>query len=148
MRTRTLIAFMAAACLLGCGGGGHHPTKTKLPKQAVVRFASDRPADVGPVPGPPGTGTIVASIPFDPTRDGFAFENYGFIAGPQLTPHVMRELFGNVVCADAPSERCTLTPAAQQWASAEVDSYIGGHCQGFSVTALRFFTHNLNPSQF
>jgi hypothetical protein len=93
-------------------------------------------------------GTIVASIPFDPSRDGFSFENYGFAAGPQLTPHVMREMFGDVVCADTPSDSCTLTPAAQGWAQAEEDSYIAGHCQGFSVTALRFFTHNLTPSQF
>jgi hypothetical protein len=94
------------------------------------------------------TGTIIASNGFDPARDGFSFQNYGFIAGTELDQHAMRELFGDQVCATSPSDSCTLTPAAQQWAQQVAEAMVGGHCYGFSMTALRFFIHNLSPSQF
>jgi hypothetical protein len=94
------------------------------------------------------TGKVVASLGFNPSKDGFNFANYGFIAGTELDAHVMREMFGNVVCATAPSDSCTLTPAAAQWAAQVAQDMFGGHCFGFSMTALRFWVKNLKASAF
>ena len=147
--------------LAACGGSSGTPAHTaaKHTKHPVIKkavqvqtprpFAADRPADVGVVATPHTTGgQILASDGFQLGRDGFSFENYGFIAGPELDAADMRLLFGNVVCAGTPSDNCTLTPAAQGWADEVIDSAMGGHCFGFSMTALRFFKHLINPSQF
>ncbi len=150
-------AVMTAAALAACGGASHHAKVTLVPKGEVksalpqrataLHFASDEPV-TGAVSSADISGKIVASIPFDPAVNGFAFQNYGFIAGTELGTQAMRELFGNVVCATAPSDSCTLTPAAQQWAAQVTAAMAGGHCYGFSMTALRFFDHNLDPSTF
>lgn len=147
MRAKALLSVAAAVLLAGCGGSAAHTSKIQ-PANALTSFASDQTAIQGHLVSAHTTGTLEASIPFDPTRDGFSFENYAFIAGTQIDQHVMRELFGDGVCADAPSDSCTLTPAAQQWVQQAIDSTFGGHCFGFSVTALRFFTHRLDPAAF
>jgi hypothetical protein len=162
-RTRwgsTLLAGLGAAiALAGCGSSSAHKPPPaakaakaahagKLPQRAHVVFASDQGLATGTVVSAHITGKVVASDGFVPTRDGFSFENYGFIAGQELDPHAMRELFGDVVCATTPSDSCTLTPAAAQWAEQVAEAMVGGHCFGFSMTALRFFTHNLKASQF
>ncbi len=150
MRARcVLVGAVGAALLLGgCGGASHHGVRGKLPAAAQIRYSSDKSVNTGAVGNASVQGKLLASIPFVPNRDGFAFQNYGFIAGPQLTSHTMREMFGDVVCAGAPSDNCTLTPAAQQWAQSVEDSVIGGHCEGFSVTSLRFYRHELSPTSF
>ncbi len=124
---RALAAATSTAALAVCCGGAVAPAHAAQPQIA---------------------GKVVASLGFDPSKDGFSFANYGFIAGTELDQHVMREMFGNVVCATAPSDSCTMTPAAQQWALQVSQDMFGGHCYGFSMTALRFFTHNLSPSTF
>jgi hypothetical protein len=146
-RVLTLLAFAGAASLAGCGGSSHQPNKVVTAKQESP-YASDRTAEVGHVAAAHNTGTVTASLGFDLGRDGFSFENYGFIAGVEIDAHAMRELFGDRVCAGAASDSCTLTPAAQQWAAQTDAAMAGGHCFGFSVTALRFFTHKLGPNQF
>jgi hypothetical protein len=152
------LAIGLAACGGSSGTAAHSSTKrSKHPaiiKKAVQvqtprPFAADRPADVGLVVSPHTTGgQIVASDGFQLGRDGFSFENYGFIAGPELTSADMRMLFGNGVCAGTPSDNCTLTPAAQGWAQEIDDGAMTGHCFGFSMTVLAFFKHYLNPSEF
>ena len=114
----------------------------------LAPYANDRSAITGHVVAAHDTGSVVASLGFDLGRDGFSFENYGFIAGVEIDQHAMRELFGDGVCAGTASDSCTLTPAAQQWAAQTDAAMAGGHCFGFSVTALRFFTHKLDPNQF
>src|ERR1700722_19897043 len=140
-------AAAAAMTLAGCGGSSHHKQSTSktataaahattLPARAKVVFASDSAS--GAAVSAHITGKVVASLGFNPSKDGFNFANYGFIAGTELDAHVMREMFGNVVCATAPSDSCTLTPAAAQWAAQVAQDMFGGHCFGFSMTALRF----------
>jgi hypothetical protein len=118
--------------------------------RALVPYASSQSALVGNIVSTRIVGTTVASLGFDPVRDGFSLENYGFVAGAELDQHDMRELFGNVVCTGVPSDSCTLTPSAQQWASLYSDQASSGHCFGFSVLALRFFkhVHEFSQSQF
>jgi hypothetical protein len=111
-------------------------------------FASDRPVNSVLAGSTAAGGRVLASLGFNPTVDGFSFQNYGFIAGTDLDQHAMRELFGNVVCATAPSDSCTLTPNAQNWAQQHTPDMWGGHCFGFSMTALRFFKHLLSSTQF
>jgi hypothetical protein len=152
-RLNLALGLLGALALAGCGGSAHHTatskTASKLPLQARIVVASDRSAAVGHLVSAHTTGNIVASIPFNPQSDGFSFENYGFIAGsPEIDPHVLREMFGDGVCATAPSDSCTLVPSAQQFADEVDNSSLGGHCFGFSVTALRFFTRRLSPTQF
>lgn len=158
MRAIQLICVVTAAGLMvcGCGGSSHkagsHTVSfqhSRLPARARPLFASDQPAAVGHVLSATTSGRTVASLGFDLTRDGFSFENYGFIAGSgEVDQHVLRELFGDGVCASAPSDSCTLIPAASQWAEQAAQDALGGHCFGFSVTALRFFTHRLDPTPF
>ncbi len=157
-RARWIAPGVAAALVLAGCGGTHHATHTtrapathaaKLPARAKVIFASDASATKsGKVLGDLPAGQQVASLGFDPSVDGFSFENYGFIAGTDLDAHVLRELFGDGVCAGTASDNCTLTYAAQNWASQMDSGMLGGHCLGFSTTALRLFTHNLLASEF
>lgn len=156
IRARWLLslAVVATAALTGCGSSHHAAavhhaaTASKLPPQAKTPYASSQPASTGRVQAANLSGNTVASLGFELTRDGFSFENYSFVAGAELDAHAMRELFGDQVCADAPSDNCTLTEPAQQWAAQTSAEMEGGHCYGFSMTALRFFTHNLSPSTF
>ena len=41
-----------------------------------------------------------------------------------------------------------LSPSGQHWMDQVNASMANGHCMGFSVTALRFFTQNLSPRGF
>jgi hypothetical protein len=153
-RVVSIPALVTALALAGCGGSSNHstttatvaarPTALNLPRP----FASDQRSDVGHVETAHDQGTVVATDGFSPTSDGFSFENYGFIAGTELDQHDLRELFGSGVCANAPSDSCTLTPAAQQWAQQISDAMLTGHCFGFAVTAWRFFKHDISPSAF
>lgn len=142
----TVLALVALAAA-GCGGASSHHPVHGLPAAARVVYPSDAPLRAAPATVQSG-GTVVASLPFIPSKDGFSFQNYGFIAGGDLDAHVMRELFGDAVCAGLPSDSCTLTPAAQNWAEQAAAGASGGHCYGFSMTALRFYEHNLNPQDF
>jgi hypothetical protein len=154
---RLALPLLLLAGLAGCGGASsshsHHVHRI-VAARALRPYASDQSAltarmvQRGAIVGAHAAGAVVASNGFDPTRDGFSFENYGFIAGAELDQHAMRELFGDVVCADAPTDACSMTPAAQQWAEQVSEQMSTGHCLGFSVTALRFFKHLLSASQF
>jgi hypothetical protein len=157
-----------AAALAGCGGAAHHHATTSTTSTASARaeqasvapgarglptatrqlFASDGPAPSGHDDTVTPGGSVVASSGFNPARDGFAFQNYGFIGGQQLTPTVLQQMFGTTVCAHGTGGSCELYPAVQQWAAAVSQTMFGGHCYGFSMLALRFFTHDLSPSSY
>jgi hypothetical protein len=95
------------------------------------------------------TGKIVADSGFRPDADGFAFENYGNDAHPvNLRPANVQDIFGSQVCAVGSGRSCQLIPAAKLWMDQANESMAGGHCMGFSVTALRFFAKQLRPDPF
>lgn len=162
------LALALVLVLAGCGGAAHHHTTSSttstpsaraerpsvtpgargLPTAAKQLFASDGPAPSGHDDTVTSGGSVVASSGFNPARDGFAFQNYGFIAGQQLTATVLQQMFGTSVCAHGAGGSCQLYPAVQQWAAAASQTMTGGHCYGFSMLALRFFTHNLSPSDY
>jgi hypothetical protein len=162
------LALTLGLALAGCGGARHHHTTTStsstpsarveqasvtpgahgLPSAAKQLFASDGAVPSGNDQTVTPGGSVVASSGFNPARDGFAFQNYGFIAGQELTPAVLQQMFGTSVCARGTGGSCELYPSVQQWAAAVSQSSFGGHCYGFSMLALRFFSHNLSPSDY
>ncbi len=135
----TLVVLVAA----GCGGSSKHSIK---PGPAIQRQpgllggGNAANSSAGTVASYKPTGSIVADDGFRPWVDGFGFENYGNDVGPQnMTAAQLEDLFGTQVCARGTGARCQLTPVAQEWMAAENSRMAGGHCMGFSVTALEFF---------
>jgi hypothetical protein len=100
------LALTLGLALAGCGGARHHHTTTStsstpsarveqasvtpgahgLPSAAKQLFASDGAVPSGNDQTVTPGGSVVASSGFNPARDGFAFQNYGFIAGPGADP--------------------------------------------------------------
>jgi hypothetical protein len=150
------ITTALALAATGCGGGTgsksatsgrpaiKSPAKVEL-KAGLLGGATSAGAGDSYVP----SGQIVADSGFRPDNDGFAFENYGNDAGPvNLRPANVEDIFGSQVCAAGTGTTCQLIPAALTWMHQANESMAGGHCMGFSVTALRFFTKALKPDPF
>lgn len=162
---RSVAALLTSAVLLvlaGCGAGGDddksastvagkdgkppigQATGFKASESLVKADESTAGADLASyVP----EGEIVADSGFRPETDGFSFENYGNDVEPQnMTPANVADLFGEQVCLSGAGEDCQLIPAAQEWMENQNESMAGGHCQGFSVAALRFY-NDLMPTE-
>jgi hypothetical protein len=163
--SRALLARWAAAllaCVLvfslaSCGGGDDSKGKEKSPisggknvavKQSLVPKGKSASSG-GEVEDYLPEGDIVADSGFRPDTDGFLFENYGNDAGPQnLTPAEVQDLFGDQVCLAGTEDDCTLIPAADTWMKNQNAGMAGGHCEGFSITALRMFNEELDPNDY
>ena len=119
------------------------------PKSSLVT-KGDSAAAQGAAESYVPSGAIVADSGFRPTVDGFAFENYGNEANPRnLGVAQMQDLFGDQVCLPRRRGRaCRLTPSAAAWMKNQNDGMDGGHCQGFSVSALRFHAGLLDEREF
>jgi hypothetical protein len=142
LRLFVLAALFACVGLVaaGCGGGG----KKQIASAAGVCFPASTPPSAYQV-----TGKIIADSGFRPDTDGFGVENYGNCGQQNLTPKAMSDLFGaQQVCLSGSGADCQLDPAASKWMETTNQQMEGGHCMGFSVTALRFFSGNLSPSDF
>jgi hypothetical protein len=144
MRRALLLAALLAlaTALAGCGGS----SKPKAQAGLVGSSGSaGQSTDYKP------TGKIIADDGFRPDPNGFSFENYPNFQGgvpENLVPTNVYDLFGPRVCQQGSSSSCVLTPTAQKWMDVENQRMAGGHCMGFSVTALRFFAHNLPTRPF
>jgi len=69
---------------------------------------------------------------FDPSIDGFGFENWGEPGALGATE--MIALFGRKeVCANRGTANCVVYPAAQQWIDQINEALAGGHCEGMAV---------------
>ena len=98
-------------------------------------------------PGPAAQASVVADSGFRPIRDGYAFANYVNQAGrPNLGSGEMRRLFGDAVCAGFNGGACVLSPPALAWMQQQNAAMAGGHCFGFSVSALLFWSSLSSPS--
>lgn len=143
---RRALLFLALATLAvalgGCGGS----SKPKAQAGLVGSSGSaGQASDYKP------SGKLIADDGFRPAPNGFSFENYPNFQGgvPQnLVPANVYDLFGPRVCQQGSGANCVLTPTAQKWMDIENERMAGGHCMGFSVTALRFFAHNLPQKPF
>lgn len=172
MRPR-LVAFVLLLCamvvLAACGGGddsaddgqrGYVDTRGYSPPLVGSKSFKIRPSLVPDEFATSGsvviesyepTGEIVADSGFRPQADGFAFENYGNDLQPtNLTAISMQNLFGaETVCLGGSSGAdCVLTPAAQAWMENANSAMAGGHCEGFSMVALRMYVDKLQPEDY
>jgi hypothetical protein len=145
VRLRLLFLAAAASCiavvLVGCGGGG----KAKIAGGAKVCETGDIPLPDSYEP----SGEIIADSGFRPDTDGFGVENYGNCGQQNLTAVAMSDLFGpEQVCLSGSGPDCQLDPSAEKWMETTNEQMGGGHCMGFSVTALRFFSGSLDASTY
>jgi hypothetical protein len=97
-------------------------------------------------------GTL-ADVGFRPEVNGFTFQNYGDTlsdgsAPTDLTAADVETMFGNRVCADAGLGRCDLIPEAQAWLESTNQAMAGGHCFGFSVTALLLWQQKVTANTY
>jgi len=135
---RALLAIGLVGLLAACGGGSSRIAAPKVVKRAGLVGSGARSA--GTVQSYNPTGEIVADDGFRPWVDGFGFENYGNDVGPRnMTAGEMEDLFGRQVCVRGTGAGCRLTPIASEWMQAENSRMAGGHCMGFSVTAIEFY---------
>jgi hypothetical protein len=124
----------------GCGGGANH----KAVGQEGVCGEQGTPPD-----SYEASGDLIADNGFRPDADGFGVENYGNCGQQNLTPGALSGLFGaDQVCLSGSGADCQLDPAAEKWMEVTNQQMAGGHCMGFSVAALRFYSGNLAPSDF
>jgi hypothetical protein len=87
-------------------------------------------------------------IGFRPNPNGYQFPNYGGFNPSDFTMADMRRMFGDSAVCVMVSSRCQPKPSAIMW-NVWVNRYmIGGHCDGFTETSLRFFKGIDNPSTF
>jgi hypothetical protein len=138
---------------IGCGDGsdGASSPHARLAGHRVLGTHGDSPQGAwsGPSDDYHPTGPLTADDGFRPQKDGFSFANYdGESGAANLTPAAMEELFGPDVCSTGVGSSCLLSPVAAQNLEQLNSELQGGHCYGFSVAALRFFTHVLSPSTF
>ncbi|MCW2997025.1 MAG: hypothetical protein JWN65_574 [Solirubrobacterales bacterium] len=152
---RAVFVACCLALLAGCGGDKAGDSAEKAPitaPKAIEEKASllgDGAASAGNDESYEPTGAIVADSGFRPDVDGFSFENYGNDVEPQnMTPFEVEDIFGNQVCVRGTGEECQLSPLAAKWMEAQNASMAGGHCMGFSVTALRMFNKTVDPKDY
>ncbi|HST24600.1 MAG TPA: hypothetical protein VLJ76_01285 [Gaiellaceae bacterium] len=151
MRRLLPLAFLSLIVVAGCGGSAH--TIGSAPKTerqpGLLNGTGAANSSAGTVVSYKPTGSIVADDGFRPWVDGFAFENYGNDVDPEnMTAKQVADLFGNQVCARGAGTSCRLTPVAQQWMADENARMSGGHCMGFSVTALEFYDGFRDPKTY
>ncbi|HEX8054634.1 MAG TPA: hypothetical protein VF517_16730 [Thermoleophilaceae bacterium] len=158
---RLLAAFLVCLASIagaGCLGGGDDGKDAKKPpigargdfqlKKSLVPKGDSAAAEGAPESYVP-EGEIVADSGFRPEVDGFAFENYGNEGDPRnLGPAEMEALFGDQVCLSGTGDDCQLIPTAQEWMDNQNEGMAGGHCEGFSIAALRMFSEALDQEDF
>jgi hypothetical protein len=142
VRVVLLCALAACIALVAAGCGG---SKSSVPS-GLAGVCSE------PLPLPDSyepSGDLIADNGFRPDTDGFGVENYGNCGQTNLTATAMSSLFGaDQVCLSGSDTSCQLDPSAQKWMETTNEQMAGGHCMGFSVTALRFYSGNLSPGDF
>ena len=129
MRFATLIGRVGLLLVAGMTAWSH-PTAAETPASAA-------------------RASVVADSGFRPSRDGYRFANYVNQAGrPNLGSGELRRLFGDAVCAGFQAGACVLSPPALAWMQQQNAGMAGGHCFGFSVSALLFWSQLSSPSPF
>ena len=146
MRIRLVLFCALAVCVglvaAGCGGGS---AGNKVPSGLAGVCSKPLPLPASYKP----SGKIIADNGFNPSVDGFGVENYGNCGQTNLTAQSMSDLFGaSQVCLSGSGASCQLDPSASKWMETTNEQMNGGHCMGFSVAALRFYSGNLSPSNY
>lgn len=158
--------FLTSLLLAACGGGGdddkagdrgYPEARGYGDAKAALVVPGDFAAKAGPGGEPSEltasyepTGKIIADSGFRPYADGFAFPNYTNDSGPRnLGTQELQDLFGDVICIKGTTGAdCVPTPAAVSWAENMNSGMAGGHCEGFSMVALQFFSGELDLADY
>lgn len=148
--TALLLACTLSLTAVGCLGGDDDKDKSAdFEVKSSLLGKGDSASSGGEVENYVPEGELVADSGFRPEVDGFAFENYGNDVGPEnLGPAQMEELFGDQVCLSGTGDECELVPAAKEWMENQNEGMAGGHCQGFSVTALRMWNEDIDQEDY
>ncbi len=131
---------------------------TLTPTRAIAATAVPTITDVTPItptvtPNPVTPIGLVADLGFRPKPNGYAFANYSNVLFTDFTTVEARAMFANDAefCFDLNSS-CSNVRLQLQLFTANVNRLIrGGHCDGITVTSLRFFegldrTTSLRPT--
>lgn len=130
-------------------GGEEEGEDVYLEETATEDVAQEEAVTESPAPQESAPGEVVFDFGFDPTENGFSFENYGDdIPATNLTADELRRMFGDEVCADINGDECILTPPAEQWMEQVNGDMAGGHCEGMAVLSLMMYTGQVNASDF
>jgi hypothetical protein len=86
---------------------------------------------------------------FRPDPNGYSFSNYGDIQATDLTTPDLQHMFGTAaVCAFTLAGVCVPRFEAGVWGAKALEAMENGHCEGMSVTAIRFFLGLDNPDNY
>ncbi len=96
-----------------------------------------------------GPGTLIADSGFRPKPNGFMFPNYGpdFMQN-DILPDDLRRMFGDGVCAAIVNNSCILAPPIEQQRQGLVKMLANGHCEGFAVLSLLFYSGKAQVADF
>jgi hypothetical protein len=150
MKSRVMLVGLVLA---GVGGGCKKKDDPSGAAPAVK--ATESAKSLGESPPISGRGVKAAlgakggGAPFEPSNQGFKFENYGNDDGVEnLTPAEIKRMFGPDACAQVEGDSCTLTPPAQAWMERINKEMDGGHCEGLATMALLFDVKKLVAADF
>lgn len=129
------------------------PTLTptvELPSGTETPSATETPTIVPPATASPVATATLAVEPeapafaaidlgFRPTPDGYQFRNYGGVNRGDYTIADMRRMFGDTAVCVSTRRGCVAKRAAIQWNNLVHSLMTAGHCDGFTVTSLRFY---------
>ena len=160
--------FVLASLVLSACGGSPAPAPTTAPvlgadqptaapaDQATAAPTTDQSGAAAPTADQSGAATTapaaggsayLADLGFRPDVNGFPFQNYG-PGYTDLTPAEMEQVFGAKVCANGTGSTCTLIPPADQLMQQFNKQMSGGHCYGFSVASLLFYSGALKAQDY
>lgn len=148
-RAWCMVLILVAALAIAACGGGSSRSSNESANAPTLKGGDPQNSSAGQASGYQPTGQLIADNGFRPDKDGFSFENYGNEGNPQnMSPADVQELFGDQVCASGTGSSCQLIPPAQVWMDNQNTAMAGGHCEGFSVAALRFYDGNVKLDSF
>lgn len=153
MKKRKFLIFFSLliipSLIFSACGGEEEGEDVYLEETATEDVAQEEAVTESPAPQESAPGEVVFDFGFDPTENGFSFENYGDdIPATNLTADELRRMFGDEVCADINGDECILTPPAEQWMEQVNGDMAGGHCEGMAVLSLMMYTGQVNASDF
>ena len=154
MRMRVLVAAAIVALSVTIAACGSSKSGGLTPSTSTLGSTNPQDQSGGTVSSVTPQGSMLADNGFRPNPNGFGIANYGDNFQPDgsggtptnLTPKEMQTLFGTQVCSSGSGDSCVLIPNAKAWMDQENKAMAGGHCFGFSVTALRVYSGNVKVS--
>ena len=110
---------------------------TNTARGTATNFSVSSAQNTAPITVSAQVGAVDMGFRVNP--DGYSFANYGGNTPADLTIDDLVRMFGrDAVCTNT-TGTCQPREAASTWRDQVVNAMSGGHCDGFTTTALRFF---------